>query len=560
MRARNIQNRLVQNRLPIELYSKRHSWAVKWNLFRVFLLAFTVFLSFSTHSFAQVGGRYQIGLSLGNDCEGNAVDTISGSPNFITASQYTTNNGTLQIMVSELEPDGNVVWSRVYGDLDYITHAWDVKAAPAGAFVVVGETINTISGDFEAFILQLDPNGAIQWYTYHGQPQREEGLYAVVDYDGFAYVATGSRDILNPNTGISRDMNVLTVSNNTGSLFSEGTFGGDLNDEGYDVINIGGGYFIAVGYSQSFSTSGDPDVYVVKFDSLSNQIWGKVYGGTGDDVAYGIVQVSPNKFAISGETSSFGSTGDPQTFLLEIDSLGNILNQEVYENSNYGGSGRDIKTTSNGGYIISGGTTITPEAFLLKLDSNRAVEWYRQYQGEIIRQFEKRDADYIGVGRVLNNVTNNDEFYCIRTGPDGIVGSMCGDLNFNLVQVAPNFVTNTGTVSQSGPASGQWINMPDSTVNLVTDVKCASVGVKEPDLPAFSLYPNPAVDQVLVRLEHAALEGFSYELMDVRGQRILGGVSDQDEVRLDLSELAGGMYFLRVRVGEMVQTEKLVKW
>lgn len=529
------------------------------NLF--LFLAFSSLLFFFSNTLAQFSGPFAVSYSLGNTnaIEGFAITPISGSANFFTAAQYVTNNNTRQVLVTEFEPNGAEVWSRVYGNQNTQTYAYDIKAEPQGAIVVTGETNGAGSGDFDGFLMQLTPSGAIQWYSNYGIAQQNDGYHAVADYSGFAYAAIGYREVNNP-AGVSRDMSFLIASNNTGSLFSASTYGGLLDDEGYDIISIGGGYFIGVGYARSYSNTGDADIFVVKFDSLANEVWSRVYGGIADDIAYGVVQVSPNLFAITGETSSFNNANEPQVFLLEIDSMGTIVNQDVYDNPALGGSGRDILVLNNGDYLISGGSTITPEAIMLRLDNNRDVDWNWSYSGDIIRQVEDLGGQFLGVGDYLDTTANSNELYYLHTAPNGNVSNSCGVYTYPITRSSPTFSTFSPQDNAIPSPATASLFLNDSAVSLIQDFNCYIVGVAEAETTNLTLSPNPASDQVLVKLENMASAGFSYQLMDALGERIMEGDTDQSQVRLDLGELSSGMYFLQVRIGENEYTKKLVKW
>jgi hypothetical protein len=111
-----------------------------------------------------------------------------------------------------------------------------------------------------------------------------------------------------------------------------------------------GGYALA-GYTNSFG-AGDKDFWLVKTDSVGNQLWNKTYGGLGDEVAYSVIQTNDGGYALAGYTNSFGA-GDKDFWLVKTDSVGNQL-----WNKTYGGLGDEVAysviQTNDGGYILSG--------------------------------------------------------------------------------------------------------------------------------------------------------------------------------------------------------------
>jgi len=74
-----------------------------------------------------------------------------------------------------------------------------------------------------------------------------------------------------------------------------------------------GGYALA-GYTNSFG-SGGKDFWLVKTDSVGNQLWNKTYGGPGDEVAYSVIQTNDGGYILSGPglTVNVPTDGPPST-------------------------------------------------------------------------------------------------------------------------------------------------------------------------------------------------------------------------------------------------------
>ncbi|MBK6914186.1 MAG: hypothetical protein IPH11_11270 [Ignavibacteriales bacterium] len=84
------------------------------------------------------------------------------------------------------------------------------------------------------------------------------------------------------------------------------SFGGDSADIGYSVLETNDRGFIIAGSTESFG-SGGKDVYIVRTDSLGEEIWTMTIGGTDDDEARSIKKTFDGGYIISGSTSSFGN-------------------------------------------------------------------------------------------------------------------------------------------------------------------------------------------------------------------------------------------------------------
>jgi hypothetical protein len=71
----------------------------------------------------------------------------------------------------------------------------------------------------------------------------------------------------------------------------------------------------------------------------------------------------------------------------------------------------------------------------------------------------------------------------------------------------------------------------------------------------FSIYPNPANERVFV----AAEEGAEVSLLDIRGRAITKAVVSGAEVSFDMSNLAQGVYMIRIETDSDTITEQVVK-
>jgi hypothetical protein len=76
------------------------------------------------------------------------------------------------------------------------------------------------------------------------------------------------------------------------------------------------------GATNSFG-AGSYDILLIKTDANGNIIWAKTYGGTGNDWAYSLQQISDVGYILAGLTNSFGA-GDYDIFLINADANGEI--------------------------------------------------------------------------------------------------------------------------------------------------------------------------------------------------------------------------------------------
>ena len=61
-----------------------------------------------------------------------------------------------------------------------------------------------------------------------------------------------------------------------------------------------------------------------------------------------------------------------------------------------------------------------------------------------------------------------------------------------------------------------------------------------------SAFPNPATDFLILRVENYDYQNLSYQLFDVNGRLIVNKQIESNQVRIDMTGLVYGVYFLRV--------------
>ena len=126
------------------------------------------------------------------------------------------------------------------------------------------------------------------------------------------------------------------------------------------IQNNRGGYTVS---ALKVSSIIDYNAYVLELDSIGNVIWQNIYGGLDFDKLNSMIQTTDGGYLFVGNTSS--NDGDLQNlnyfpynigWIVKIDSIGNIVWQKLI-----GGTGYDelfnVSLTSDNGYIIAGSST-----------------------------------------------------------------------------------------------------------------------------------------------------------------------------------------------------------
>ncbi len=178
------------------------------------------------------------------------------------------------------------------------------------------------------------------------------------------------------------------------------------------IRTFDGGYiFCGFTYSNDDDVSGNhnlgqlltTDAWVVKLDFTGAIEWQKCFGGTADDGANSIIQMSDGGYAVAGWTTSEdgdvkGKHGGVDTWVLKLDSLGNLLWQKCLGGSGYEEATSIVESPGEGGGLVVVGYTRSTDGdvagkhlgtrdsaydvWVVKLSSyNGAIEWQKCFGG-----------------------------------------------------------------------------------------------------------------------------------------------------------------------------------
>ena len=282
--------------------------------------------------------------------------------------------GGEDIWILKLNSSGGIEWQRTYG-ASHLDRGWSVQQTSDGGYIVGGATKSFGAGNSDIWILKLDSSGGIEW----------QRTYGGTDWDGSPYIqeAAGGGYIIAAGTdsfGAGGSDSWILKLDSSGDIEWQRTYGGSLGDGSRCVqLTSDGGYIIA-GWTVSFGAGGG-DSWILKLDSSGDIEWQQTYGGILDDEAKDIKPTSDGGYIVAGITREYGRYGN--FLILKLTSSGDIEWQRAY-----GGTFMDypwtIQQTVDGGYIVAG---ITREYgrygnfLILKLTSSGDIEWQRAYGG-----------------------------------------------------------------------------------------------------------------------------------------------------------------------------------
>jgi len=311
-------------------------------------------------------------------------------------------------------------WNQTYGGYDD-EYAFSVDEANDGGYVVAGAT-HSYGVGIDAWLFKTYPNGTMQWQKNYG------GL----GYDCASCVQK-------------------------------------TNDSGY----------ILAGATNSFSSDGYNDIWLIKTDSVGTMEWTRTIDTSGIERANSVQQTSDGGYIIAGNYR-FDIPPTWDNFWLVKTNATGYMEWEVP----WGGNGTDVaysaQETKDGGFIAAGSTmnyyTIengtmsfgSTDAVLVKTDSGGNIEWNRTYgRSDTVEQFysvqQTFDGQYIAAGYTNSSGTGSFDFWLIKIGSDGSViwsrtfGGLDDDYAYSVQQTCDDGYVIAGSAYSSSYSSPDYL-------------------------------------------------------------------------------------------------------
>jgi hypothetical protein len=313
------------------------------------------------------------GISIAVDSSGNIYSTgvFTGTADFDPSDGVSnlTSAGENDIFISKLDPSGNLLWAKRFGDTTGDTGK-SIAIDSSGNVLVTGDFTGTIdfdpgtgvanrtsNGGYDFFVLKLDPSGNFLWAKNVGGEGAESGIFIAVDRDGNACV-TGifSRVVdFDPGTGVLNltssgglDIFVTKFDSAGNHLWSNGR-GGSTNDIGDGIgVDSSGNVYSSGVFSGTVdldpsegvfnvTSSGANDMFISKFGPSGNFLWAKKFGGVFGDGPAPIFVDSSGNIYISGDffqtvdfypgegVFNLTAAGAKDNFISKLDSSGNHI-------------------------------------------------------------------------------------------------------------------------------------------------------------------------------------------------------------------------------------------
>lgn len=505
------------------------------------------------------------------DASGNIFTTgqFEGTADFDGNSNVLsmTSTGFEDIYIEKTDPSGTLLWAVSIGGValdDGTGLVLDAQGNPilVGGFDMTvdfdpgpGTAFRVSTGDADGFVLKLDgANGNFMWVKTFGGALNDYAeavaidpfghLFIVGNFEGTADFDPGQANFLLTSAG-GYDVFVLHLDSQ-GDFEAAVSFEGlDSSDElGYAIavddmgsVLITGGFLGTVDFDPGAGTSmlnsaGGNDIFLLRLDYQGNLIYARAYGGPSEDYGFDIEPIGDGELYIAGGYSAGASfdggttvapfAGGTDCFLARVDSFGQIIWLRTF-----GGDGWDYVKT-------------------LAVDPDSSTFCAGPFTSTIDLDPDSGDFDLVSQG--------GDDVFLTRFDPNGsftgghAFGGTGDDVAEELAAgVAGDLClvgTFNGTVDFDFGAGNFPLSSPVEPAAYVLIMRTV-VGMEEPSLSEWKLFPNPCAEQLYVEVEGDLREG-EWEVLDLRGVVVERGDFQTSRFELDLTGIPSGMYVLRI--------------
>lgn len=218
--------------------------------------------------------------------------------NFVLGGTYqSAGAGREDNFLIKMDVNGNLIWSKLYGNARY--NVITGLAVNTDGSIIFSSSYENPYG--ELAIVKVDSNGNILWNNLFGGSEPDAAYDMTIGHDGNIYMVGSYRPTSN-----NMDMCIASFDQSGNTRFVK-TYGGSLNDVLFRVKPFNND-LVAIGYSQSYG-SGGMDGQIIRFDTSGTIVGQNNFGGSSDDILYGINTTQDGGFITVGSTKSFGSGG-----------------------------------------------------------------------------------------------------------------------------------------------------------------------------------------------------------------------------------------------------------
>ena len=265
--------------------------------------------------------NYQVAFGVAVDGQGNVLVVGRFAGNIDLGAGLMTGAGGWDAFVAKLDPDGNALWSKRWGD-SANQEARAVAADASGNLRVIGSFAGTTDFDgtvygasgIDAFVVDLGPTGSVLWAKAFGGNNNQEGVDIAVDANGNALFAGRFRGDIDMGggaltAGLGQGIVVAKLSpagtHTWSHAYGDATFDADMGAVAVDgsgnaalactirgSVDFGGGPLVTAGVER--------DACAFELDATGNHVWSRAWGDLSAQGAVGIATDAGGNVVLAG--------------------------------------------------------------------------------------------------------------------------------------------------------------------------------------------------------------------------------------------------------------------
>ena len=396
---------------------------------------------------------------------------------------------------------------------------YSVKRTSDNGYILAGYTNSSGAGGYDVYMVKIDSLFATQWEKTYGGSDWDFGNCVQQTADG-GYIVCGSTYSYGHG---NQDYYLIKTDANGDTLWTK-TYGGANDDVAKSVVQTSDGGYALTGMSISAGDSLS-DFYTIKTNATGDTLWTNRYGGSGADIANGIIETQAGDYLIAGECSNIVAGNGVEATVVRLNSSGIYSTHETFGGSSYD-TYRGISQNAEGKIAMAGSTNsfgLNGDALVVILNSDLSFYYATTYgtietdEGYSIQPTADRGFIFCGYTNGFNN--GLEDIYLIKTDTMGLSG---------------------GTGSETFYVTG------------ISDIAAAQA-------TKFAVYPNPAHSSITISLDQSvATDETIISISDLPGREIMTMKTSGMAPVIDLQSLPDGMYVVTVKNPGFSASKKLV--
>ncbi|MEO8088117.1 MAG: T9SS type A sorting domain-containing protein [Bacteroidota bacterium] len=476
-------------------------------------------------SFGQ--STFQKTYSTGQSCWGmQARKTLDSG--VVMAGYSHHSGGPDDIYTVKTDANGDTIWTRSYGSLSGRCYAID-QTSDSG-FILTGYLNDLSFGAYVTYLLKIKVNGDIDWIKGYYIYYNAIGYSVEQTIDG-GYLLAGEFDTTG---GLGRAFIIKTDDHGNISWNKEFSCG-QSNHHNRAFQSSDGNYVL--------SGTHDLGIFVIKLDTSSTVLWGKIYA-TGS--------INPTLFDVR-ETFNGGYIVFGNSILTKTDSIGNSVWVKTYDTSL-----RSPEMTLDSGFIFIG-----PAMGLVNTDSTGNINWAKYYNysapyPEITSVFQS-GGDFFLFGSIFPFV-NTGEYILTKTDP---VGGNCNENNMSVNVTSSTIqVTNASVVQQAQAIVVTFPILTESRFSYIYN-ECSSVAVPKIETTLLNINSISIARSLELHFSITHSANLLITLYDIIGrvlfqQQVIAtpGINSKE---IEVGELVQGVYVVAITGSGDHASTKVVK-